>query len=232
MKQLLQRPVAFHPALARLFGGINEAIYWQQIYYWSDKGKRDDGFVYKTKGEIEAETTLTRDQQDRARKNLEKQGYLVTKLIKANGAPTLHYKPAIGLVENQLIQSQETHQSEKRETSQSITESTQESTTESTTPASEHSSQEVVAIIDAFKEVNKSFTQWYKNTTQRAACHRLIETYSLELTLKVVTMLRQTNGRPYFPTITTPVQLEQKWSQLEAAWQRYKLETNNPKVIW
>ena len=97
---------------------------------------------------------------------------------------------------------------------------------------SEHSSQDVVAIIDAFKEVNKAFTQWYKNTTQRAACHRLIESYSLELTIKVVAMLRQTNGRPYFPTITTPVQLEQKWSQLEAAWQRYKLENNNPKVLW
>jgi hypothetical protein len=91
---------------------------------------------------------------------------------------------------------------------------------------SEHSSQDVATVIDAFKDVNKANVQWYKNTTQRAAVHRLIETYSLELTLKVVAMLRASNTRAYFPTITTPVQLEQKWSQLEAAFHRYKLETN------
>lgn len=102
----------------------------------------------------------------------------------------------------------------------------------SNTVSSEHGSQDVAIIIDAFKDVNKANTQWYKNTTQRAACHRLIENYTLELTLKVVTMLRASNTRAYFPTITTPVQLEQKWSQLEAAFQRYKLEADKPKVLW
>ncbi len=124
MHSLLQRPIAFHPALARLFGGINEAIYWQQLFYWSDKGSRPDGYIYKTKEEIEAETTLTRDQQDRARKNLEAMGYLKTKLVRANGAPTLHYKVDPRLVGNQLIEKRETSESEKRETSESITEST------------------------------------------------------------------------------------------------------------
>jgi hypothetical protein len=125
MKDLLVRPIAFHPVLARLFGGINEAVYWQQLHYWSDKGKRPDGFIYKTKEKIEEETTLTRYQQDSVRKKLEQAGYLETKLIKANGAPTLHYKVNARLVENLLMERRETDESEKQETYQSITESTQ-----------------------------------------------------------------------------------------------------------
>lgn len=125
----LERVIAFSPVLSRLFGGVNEAIYFQQLYYWSDKGARDDGWIYKKKVEIEEETTLTRDQQDPIRKKLEKLGYLETRLIKANGAPTLHYKinaqkvnedlmaysnvakPTNGLVENPLMETSEIHDS-------------------------------------------------------------------------------------------------------------------------
>ena len=128
MKSLLQRPVAFHPALARLFGGIPEAIYWQQLHYWSDKGKRPDGYIYKTKEEIEEETTLTREQQDRVRKKLEELGFLETKLMKANNAPTLHYKVNARLVEKTLLESCESHYSDSCESHYSITESTTENT--------------------------------------------------------------------------------------------------------
>lgn len=96
----------------------------------------------------------------------------------------------------------------------------------------EQSSREIASVIDTFSVVNQGNKQWYKNTTQRGACQRLVETYGMELVLKVIGLLKQSNGRPYFPTITTPVQLEQKWAQLEAAFQRYKQETTNINVVW
>ena len=75
-----------------ILGGHLEAIYYQQLEYWSQKGKRKDGFIYKTKNEFEEETRLTRYQQDRIRMRLIKMGLLETKLLKANGKPTLHYR--------------------------------------------------------------------------------------------------------------------------------------------
>lgn len=66
---LSDRPIAFHPMLARVFGGINEALLFQQIAYWSDKGA-DPEWIYKTQKDIEEETTLTRTQQENARRKL------------------------------------------------------------------------------------------------------------------------------------------------------------------
>jgi len=97
--------VALYPEVARCFGSIARTIYLQQLIYWSDKGHREDGFVYKTKESIEKETTLTRFQQDSCRKYFEKKGILETKLLKANGAPTLHYRVKNGIVRNLLNQS-------------------------------------------------------------------------------------------------------------------------------
>jgi DNA-binding MarR family transcriptional regulator len=85
-------------------------------------------------------------------------------------------------------------------------------------------SQEIVSIIDSFKEVNQSAGKWYGNTTQRDAIKRLITTHSLERVLKVIKLLKQTNLIPYMPSIATPVQLEDKWSQLETALIRKKNE--------
>ena len=89
----IMNPIAFYPQLAKELGSIEAAIFYQQIFYWAPKGKRADGFIYKTKDEIEAETTLSRFQQDKIRTLLVKKGWLEVKKIKANGAPVLHYRP-------------------------------------------------------------------------------------------------------------------------------------------
>ena len=113
-KQQRQRIIAFHPELARKLGDIASAIFYQQMWYWGDKGERKDGFIYKTKIEIEEETTITRDQQDRIRKNLVNKKWLEVKKEKINGAPTLLYKAlidiniVIGKVENPLMEKSET----------------------------------------------------------------------------------------------------------------------------
>jgi hypothetical protein len=72
---LSDRPIAFHPALARVLGGINEALLFQQIAYWSDKGA-DPEWIYKTQADIEAETTLARTQQENARRKLRALGVI------------------------------------------------------------------------------------------------------------------------------------------------------------
>ena len=70
---LSDRPIAFHPALARVLGGIGEALLFQQLAYWSGKGDNPE-WIYKTQAELEEETTLTRTQQENARKKLRSLG--------------------------------------------------------------------------------------------------------------------------------------------------------------
>jgi hypothetical protein len=227
MKDLLKRPVAFHPILARLFGGINEAIYWQQLHYWSDKGGRPDGFIYKTKEEIEEETTLTRDQQDRVRKKLEEAGYIETKLIKANGHPTVHYKVNFPLVENQLMEKRVSHYSEKRVSRECITESTQRVTPseakaspvyevvpdlplkekKSTTPST--------TVFNIFKEVlGKHPLNWNNNRTIRQAAENLLEERGEDGIRKALNFFKEHKEEEFCPTIITPWDLDSKWDKL------------------
>ena len=41
-------PIVFHRELGLIFG-IEGALFVQQLYYWSDKGTREDGYIYKSK---------------------------------------------------------------------------------------------------------------------------------------------------------------------------------------
>lgn len=75
----------------------------------------------------------------------------------------------------------------------------------------------------------------YGNTTQRKACQFLIDTYTFE---RVKTVIEKTlpkiQGLQFFPTITTPLQLQDKWSGLESAIRKYqseKVEKNNKYKI-
>lgn len=87
---LADRPVAYHPMLAKVLGGVKQAIFICQLLYWHDKGKRPDGFIWKTANDIEKETGLSRSEQQTARKHLVKFGVLQEKL---KGIPaTMHYK--------------------------------------------------------------------------------------------------------------------------------------------
>jgi uncharacterized phage protein (TIGR02220 family) len=73
-------------------GDLTAALVLNQIVFWSDKSKRTDGFFYKSYKEWQEETTLTERQVRYAVDKLKKQEIVETKLKKANGAPTLHYK--------------------------------------------------------------------------------------------------------------------------------------------
>ena len=134
MKIELGKPVSFHPHLAKALGGIKEALFIQQIYFWSDKGKRQDGFIYKTTEDIEEETTIKKRTQYTLRQKLEKMGVLETKLIKANGVPTLHYKVAEPMLQKLLDGCGNNCRTHSAKVAEPITESTTESTQRLNTP--------------------------------------------------------------------------------------------------
>ena len=77
-------------------------------------------------------------------------------------------------------------------------------------------SQDIVSVIDSFKEVNANYTNFFKNTTQRQASSDLIKQHGTEQVLKVVTFLPKIIGQPYAPKITTPLQLRDRYAELQA----------------
>jgi len=87
---------------------------------------------------------------------------------------------------------------------------------------SEQDSQNINLFINSFKEVNPSYKKFFSNKSQRAAVSRLMELHSLEVLLKISSLLPRTNGMAYFPIITTPIQLEDKFASLESALRKKK----------
>jgi hypothetical protein len=80
VRALLVRPVAFHPALARLCGSVTAGLMLSQALYWSERTQDADGWFYKTAAEWAEEICLTRTEQDTARKKLVELGLIETEL--------------------------------------------------------------------------------------------------------------------------------------------------------
>ncbi len=75
-----------------LCGDIPTALLLSQLIYWTDKTKRSDCFIFKTYKEWHSELGLSESQVRRGANKLKKMGILTTKIRKAMGAPTVHYK--------------------------------------------------------------------------------------------------------------------------------------------
>ena len=89
-------------------------------------------------------------------------------------------------------------------------------------------------IIKLFETVDPKNKTYYGNKTQRAACDFLLAEYGFVEIEKRTTVLPKTNGMPFFPNITTPCQLRDKWVQLDNAINRARAEqqTKSDNVIW
>ena len=79
---LLTRPVAYHPALARMLGSVPAAVMLSQAIYWQQRVPKDrpqgcpgPGWWYHTIEEWESETALKRHAQLTARKLLNKTNF-------------------------------------------------------------------------------------------------------------------------------------------------------------
>ncbi len=82
----------------------------------------------------------------------------------------------------------------------------------------EQSSALINSLIEMFGEINPACKRMYGNKVQRSACTDLITTYGFdEVKNCVQNVLPRTNAQSYFPIITTPVQLRDKWVSLKSA---------------
>jgi phage replication O-like protein O len=78
--------------------------------------------------------------------------------------------------------------------------------------------EDIVLIIDTFKKMNPVCGRFYGNKTQRSACEDLITFYGVDRVVSIIeNVLPLTNKRKFFPTITTPLQLRDKFVSLESA---------------
>lgn len=75
-------------------GNYNHAAVLSQLIFWSGKTSRRDGQFYKSHKELAAELDLTKEQVRHAIDCIKKRlpSVIETQLLKANGAPTLHYR--------------------------------------------------------------------------------------------------------------------------------------------
>jgi len=83
-------------AVPRLFidlmGSVEGGLFLSQALYWSDRTTNQQNWFWKTYHEWYHETRLTKYQVKKLATKCERYGFLKTKVKKANGNPTLHYK--------------------------------------------------------------------------------------------------------------------------------------------
>lgn len=85
-----------------LSGSIPSALFLSQVIYWSDRSGRADGWFYKTTRDWQEEIALSRREVEAARAALK--GIIETKVMKANGVPTLHYRVNIPALTASLLE--------------------------------------------------------------------------------------------------------------------------------
>jgi len=96
---------------------------------------------------------------------------------------------------------------------------------EITKEITEQSSEEINLLIKTFEKINPASKNFYARNPQRNACKFLIETYGFDRVQNVVALvLPKTNTLQFFPTITTPIQLQDKWAMLDSHIKKYKEE--------
>jgi hypothetical protein len=91
LKKLLDRPIAYHRVFVELAGGVEGAVFLSQLFYWSNRTKNKQGWVYKSAKEWEEETGLTRYAQGKSKEYLVDKG--VIEITKKGRAPhTIHFR--------------------------------------------------------------------------------------------------------------------------------------------
>ena len=125
-----ERIVGYRPEVAKKLGSIEAAVLIENLIFWSKRSKSKDGWFYKDKNEIEDETLLNRYQQDKGRGILSREKWIETKIKKANGAPTLHYKVNIQLLTGVSISNGKAETSDSKSETQEPIDNKNKETTE------------------------------------------------------------------------------------------------------
>ncbi len=162
----------------KLTGDLTTAILLNQIVFYSDKSKRTDGYFYKSYKEWEEEICLTKRQVSYSTAKLKEMGLVETKLMKANGAPTLHYKLDYDKLVQWIVTNCNNGKSQNvtidsNNMSQSLTEITTKTTTEITTLKDNMSSdqkersKDCIPYEDVVSYLNKKADKSFKHKTAK-----------------------------------------------------------------
>lgn len=73
-------------------GSLKSALLLSQVIYWTERTKDKDGWFFKTYEDWANEIMIKEKSLRNAKKQLEKMGLIETKIKKANGNPTVHYR--------------------------------------------------------------------------------------------------------------------------------------------
>jgi len=134
-------------------------LFLSEVVWNTDKSARDDGFFWKSAREWKEELELSYAQVKRITSQLEAAGLIETRLMKAQGAPTMHYRPImdnvitaiLDFLENQKDRNSIKHDIENRQSDKSIDsqESEESITTHDTTLTTTHEQATPVPAGDA-----------------------------------------------------------------------------------
>lgn len=89
--------ISFRSEVLLKVGSIEAAILYENLHFWSDKGKRTDGFIYKTRPDLEEETALHDKQIRNATKRLVEIGWIETKKLIVGNSLTIHYRCLVNI---------------------------------------------------------------------------------------------------------------------------------------
>jgi hypothetical protein len=93
-------------------------------------------------------------------------------------------------------------------------------------------SKEGADLIKSFESINPACRGYYNREPQRQACEDLIEFYGFERVKEIIEKtLPKTNQIKYFPVITTPISLRDKFSALESAILKFKNEKGTKNKV-
>lgn len=169
-------------------GDLTTAILLNQIVFYSDKSSRKDGFFYKTYDEWEREICLTKRQVSYSTEKLKALGVVETKIKKANGAPTVHYKLDYDKLVDSIVtkchfplEQNVTIDNDKK--SLSLTESTTENTTEITTlkdNVAKAPSLPYETIVDYLNQKTGKSYRFASKKTQSLIAARMNEGFTVE----------------------------------------------------
>lgn len=208
----------------------------QSIYFWICEHADNDGICFPTRKTIASEAGVNIKTLDKYLVLLVENCFLSKEVRKVSGKK----HNTSNLYQILIIDSEVAPKTVLPSTENGATPSTENgaetipiiNSNNLTMENSDETSQQIVFLIDAFKEINPVYRKWFANTTQRSAAKRIIESHTLEKTLAVIKILPVTNQKKFLPSIMTPLQLEDKWSQLEMGLKRMKQEKLETKIAF
>jgi DNA-binding transcriptional regulator YhcF (GntR family) len=72
-------------------------------------------------------------------------------------------------------------------------------------------------VINLFQGVNPHYARLFANKSQRAAVDRMLKLHGRDKLSNAIEAAKRVLGKEFYPQITTPLQLEEKWGRLVAS---------------